>query len=426
MKVLWVNSRYFVSGGPETYMFAAAEMLESAGHEVVPFSARYDRNRETPWSEYFVSPVAGDDEVYFREHARSLRNLTRGLQRAFYAPDVRASLSELIRVADPDVAVVQQYLRKLSPAVLVALREAEVPIVVRLSDFAMVCPAATLLRDGRTCQRCLTNGLAWSVRYRCVQDSFGVSAVACASMWFAKWRKYFDLIDYYLAPSAVMREQMIAGGYDASRIVVLPTFVDSARTHIDDARARRIVYVGRLSPEKGLDVLLDAFDRVVRQDGSRDIELLLAGGGEDSYVAGLVARARRISPQVKFVGVLDADAVRRLLCGALISVVPSLCYENLPNAMLESLAAGTPVAASDLGSMTDVLRGTDAGFLFRPGDPGDLAESLVALLREPDTLKRMSRSARHLAETRYSPDAHLRGLLRVLNAAVERGDRIGD
>jgi glycosyltransferase involved in cell wall biosynthesis len=113
--------------------------------------------------------------------------------------------------------------------------------------------------------------------------------------------------------------------------------------------------------------------------------------------------------------------VRRLLSGAQLSVVPSLWYENLPNALLESLAAGTPVAASDLGSMAEVLRGTDAGFLFRPGDPGDLAKGLVSLLLRPDTLTRMSMSAVALAESRYSPERHLRGLLRVLETARETG-----
>jgi len=421
VKVLLANYRYFVSGGPEKYMFAVTEMLERAGHEVIPFSVRYARNCETPWSQYFVEPIAGDDELYFRDHSRSLGALTRGLQRAFYAPDVHASVSRLVATAKPDVALVQHYLRKLSPSLLVALKEAGVPIVVRLSDFGMVCPEAHLLRDGRVCRRCITHGLYSSVLYRCVQGSAGVSAVTCASMWFGKWRKHFDLIDYFIAPSAILREEMIEGGYDGSRIVVLPTFVDAAQFDPDGVRKRRIVYVGRLSPEKGIEVLLDAYERVLRREGLSDVELLIAGEGERAYAGQLVARARRVSQQVKFVGTLDAEGVRRLLSGALLSVVPSLCYENLPNAILESLAAGTPVGASDLGSMAEVLRGTDAGFLFRPGDPSGLAEGLVSVLLRPDTLTRMSTSARALAESRYSPERHLRGLLRVLEAVRDSG-----
>jgi glycosyltransferase involved in cell wall biosynthesis len=126
-------------------------------------------------------------------------------------------------------------------------------------------------------------------------------------------------------------------------------------------------------------------------------------------------QGQRVSQQVKFVGTLDAEGVRRLLSEALLSVVPSVCYENFPNAILErSLVAGTPVAASALGSTRAVLRGTDAGTLFGPGDVGNLADRLVCVPSQADTLNRMNRAARIHAADRYGPDRRLRGLPRVL------------
>ena len=418
MKVLWINYRYFVSGGPETYMFAATDLLERAGHDVIPFSLRYSRNRETPWAGFFADPIAGDDEVNFSDQSRSVRTVTRGLQRSFYAPDVRDAVSRIIGVAKPDVAMVQHYLRHLSPSVLVALKRAGVPIVVRLSDFGMVCPKSVMLRDGRICRSCVTLGLLSSVRYRCVRDSLPVSVVACASLIFVRWRKFFDLIDCFIAPSAIMREEMIAGGYDGSRIVVVPTFVDATGFDVARARDRRIVYVGRLSPEKGLHVLLDGFERMRREPRLRDVELHIVGDGDPAYRSGLVSLGRSMGRLVKFTGPLGAQAVRDTLATSLLSAVPSMCYENLPNSMLESLAAGTPVVASDLGSMGDVLRGTNAGLLFRPGDANDLAAGLTSLLLDPDRVRRMSKSARTLAESRYSPDKHLSSLLDVFERVI--------
>lgn len=419
MRVLVANYRYFVSGGPEQYMFAVTAMLEGAGHEVVPFSARYARNRDTAWSTYFVDPIAGDDEIYFRDHSWTVGALTRGLRRAFYAQDVYDNVSKLAAAARPDVALVQHYLRKLSPSLLVALKQVGVPIVVRLSDFGMVCPEAHMLRKGRVCHACISHGLWPSIGYRCVQGSFAVSAVAAASMWFAKWRRYFDLIDYFISPSATLRDVMVAGGYDASRIVVLPTFVDAARFASDGPRDRSIVYVGRLSPEKGLDVLLDAYGEMRRGSRLDDVELIIAGEGEQTYASRLAARAQLAPGKVRLVGRLDADGVQRLLCRALVSVMPSICYDNLPNALIESLAAGTPVLASDLGSLAEAIRGTNAGLLFRPGDHRELAGGLVSLLSDADTLRRMSQSARELAQSRYSPRAHLAGLLAVFRDARE-------
>lgn len=422
VKILLVNHRYFVSGGPERYMFGVSDMLQRTGHEVVPFSVRYRENLPSPWSKYFADPIAGEDAVYFRQHPRSLGALVRGLQRTFYAPDVFSDVSRLVAVAKPDVALVQHYLRKLSPSVLVALKDAGVPIVVRLSDFGMVCPAATLLREGSVCRLCVRGNMLASVRYRCVQGSLGVSAVACAALWFARWRRYFDCVDYFVAPSATLRAEMIDGGYDGSRIVVVPTFVDASQFDHGRARERRIVYVGRLSPEKGIDTLLDAFGRLAAREQFADLELVVAGSGDEAYAGQLRAKAAVITSRVRFVGMLDHAGVRDLLSSALLSVVPSLCYENLPNSLLESLAAATPVAASDLGSMAEVLRDTDAGLLVAPDDSRALADAMASVLRQPDTLAHMSRSAVELAERRYSPEVHLEGLLRVLGAAMSSGE----
>ena len=416
MKIVLINYRYFVSGGPERYMFALADLLEQAGHQVVPFSVGYALNRQTPWSPYFAAPIAGDDEVYFRNHTWSPRSVARGLQRAFYAPDVYENLRRLVDVAAPDVAFVQHYLRKLSPSVLVALKDAGVPIVVRLSDYGMVCPEAHLLRRGRVCRLCIERGLWSSITHRCVQDSYLVSAVACASLAFAKWRRYFDLVDYFVSPSATLRDEMVLAGYDPCRIVVLPTFV-AADAQPLATRSRSIVYVGRISPEKGIDVLVDAYERMTRHPDLADIELIVAGEGGTAYSQRVVDRAQRTSPGIRFLGGIDGHAVRKLLASALISVVPSLSLENLPNALLESLAVGTPVIASDLGSMHEVLWNTGAGVLFPPGDSEKLAEHLTAALRSPDKLAEMGASARLLAKTRYEPQLHLKGLTDLLRMA---------
>jgi glycosyltransferase involved in cell wall biosynthesis len=421
VRVLLVNYRYFVSGGPERYMFGVSDLLERAGHEVVPFSIRYRQNRPSEWSSYFADPVGDDCEVYFRDERLSAGTIATGLRRSFYASDVHHRLSELLQVARPDVALVQHYLRKLSPSVLVALREAGVPIVVRLSDFAMVCPEAHLLRDGRVCRECLDHSLLRCVRHRCVQGSAGVSAVASLAMWYAAARRYFDLIDYFVAPSRIMKDSMIDGGFDGDRIVVVPTFVNSSTTGPSRTRHGQVAFVGRISPEKGLHVLIDACHRLLKLPGYEDVKLVVAGNGEGGYAAAVQARASTLPSHIHLLGELDETRVRALLSESAVSVVPSLWYENLPNVMLESLAVGTPVIASDLGSMRDALEGTGAGLLFRCGDSANLARVLGSVLGDAGRLHEMGSAAQRLAETRYSPQAHMAGLLRVLGLARRAG-----
>ena len=173
-----------------------------------------------------------------------------------------------------------------------------------------------------------------------------------------------------------------------------------------------------------MEVLLDGYARMLKDSEQlKDVELLIVGQGESDYGSALRAKAQRISPLIRFTGYLDADAVRKVLSQSLVTIVPSLWLENSPNAALESLAAGTPVLASDLGSMREMLLGTRAGSLFTPGSASSLHLALESLLLSPKTWVEMSQAARALAETRYSPTEHIAKLTAILSSATGASTR---
>lgn len=411
MKICVVNYRYFVSSGPERYLFALLPLLEARGHEIVPFSVRYRQNEPSPWSRYFVSPIAGDDEIMFRQHTWSVTSIGRALGRAFSSREVYEAFSRELRDARPDVAYVLKYERKLSPSIFAALRDQGVPIVVRLSDFNMVCPQQHLVRDGAICELCVGRTTWPSVRYRCVQHSFGVSAVNALGVEYARRRGLYDLVDRFVAPSEVMRQMMVRGGVPPARLQLLPTFVTAHPARPRSQRRRRICFIGRFEPIKGIEVLLDATELLRRGGVGHDVEVVLAG--DTSTPTGDAIRARlreRPISGVTLAGQVDHAAVIELLQSSLASIVPSLWYENLPNALLESVACGTPVVASDLGSLRDILSGTGAGVLFSPGDAAGLAEAIRAALTEPSG-GQMAERALAIARDRHDPERHVDALL---------------
>jgi glycosyltransferase involved in cell wall biosynthesis len=417
VRICLVNYRYFVSSGPERYLFGVKELLEERGHEVVPFSVRYGRNEPSPWSDYFVPPIAGDDEVRFRQHSWNVASVRRALERAFYSPEVHDALARLLRDARPDVAYVLHYMRKLSPSVLTALHEAGVPTVVRFSDFAMVCPQAHMVRSDRICELCVRRGPWPSVPFRCVQGSLGASAVNAAAMQWGRRKGFFDLPAAFVAPSRVMVDKMVEGGMPASKMHHLPTFVRAREPRPFAERARRVCYVGRIERIKGLVTLFDAWEMLCR-DGMRDVELVVAGDLDTPCGRSLEQRLReRPIPGVTLAGQLDEAGVVELLQSSQLSVVPSLWYENTPNSLLESLACGTPVVTAELGSMCEMICDTRAGVLFDPGDAVSLAAALQAALESP-SLERMGREAHLLATTRYAPETHVDGLLQVLGGVL--------
>ena len=233
MKICLVNYRYFVSSGPERYLFAVKSLLEARGHEIVPFSIHYRQNEPSPWERYFVRPIAGDDEIMFRQHSWSASSVRRALERTFSSREVYDALSRELHDARPDVAYVLKYERKLSPSVLSALHDHGVPIVVRLSDFSMVCPQQHLVRNDHVCELCVGRRPWPSVLFRCVQRSFGASAVNALALEYARRKGFYGLVDAFVAPSDIMRQKMVQGGVPASRIRHLPTFVK-----LHPARAR--------------------------------------------------------------------------------------------------------------------------------------------------------------------------------------------
>jgi len=411
MKILIANYRYFVSSGPERYLFNIKKKLESVGHEVAPFSVRYARNEPTPYEKHFVSPLGAADEVYFEQHKRSPRAFAKTLSRLFYAPDVEQAVANLAGSFKPDVAYVLYYLRKLSPSLLTGLKKRGVPIVVRLSDYGMFCPEHHCLRDGHPCTLCIDGDLSNSVKHRCVKGSLAISALDAAATLFHRKRGYFDLIDQFVTTNPFMTEMMIKAGYPASRLTCIPTFtdIDAFQPLIPKPEPPYIAFVGRLDPTKGVHVLLDAMIHLKQTRGAPP-RLRIAGVEHNAdYVASLKVQAERggLQDLVEFLGPLPAHEVGGLMRGAQALIMPALWFENLPNTIIESFACGTPVIASDIGSLSRTIVDGENGLLAKTGDAVDLAAKIDTLMRDPKMAMRMARAARHAAETTYSPDRHL-------------------
>ncbi len=405
-------------------MFNVADALAKHGHEVVPFSIRYGRNQPTPYSGYFVEPLAGRDEVYFRQHRKTLKALLRTLSRLFYAPDVASAVARLARDTHPDVAYVLNYLRKLSPSLLVGLKRIGVPIAARLSDYVMLCPQAHCLRDGQPCELCVRGNLLPSIRYHCIQNSYAASALNVMATTYHRGMRFFDLIDVFVTPTRFMHDKMVMAGYPEARLRHIPTFVDSSVFHPAPGlpEENRIVYAGRLVPSKGIHVLVSSIAELRAARPDLKLIVSLAGSGVDEYAENLkrTVRSLGLDDSIRFVGELDVSGLSSLLSNAKLCVVPSLWYENLPNAILESYACGVPVLASSLGSVVECVEDGRTGYLFRPGDAHQLAERLAYCLDRPAHLAEMGRNARKLAQTTYSIEGHLDKLETLFDELVRR------
>jgi glycosyltransferase involved in cell wall biosynthesis len=297
----------------------------------------------------------------------------------------------------------------------------KVPIVVRLSDYQMICPQAHCLRDGVPCELCVGGSLYSSIRFRCIKGSKAASIINYAATKYHLTRGYFNQIDKFVLTNEFAKQMMLKGGYDDSRVVVIPTFVKlSTVSNLDAYRGEYITYIGRLDPTKGVELVVKAFCDMYETGQADNIRLIVIGEGSERYKSKLMAITQQhgACDNIQFLGQLEKEDVDSYLAGALMNVVPSRWYENLPNVVLESFSAGTPVIASDIGSLSEMLEGGKAGLLFESGSSSDLSTKIAELVADKERLQRMSVVCRRIAREKYSQQEHVARLLAVFEDMI--------
>lgn len=420
MKILIIHYRYFISGGPERYLFNLKGLLEEYGHKVIPFSIRYSKNIKTEFSKYFVDPPSKDGEIYFRDQTWDFRGFVKTIERCFYSKEIYNKLKQLIIDTKPHYAIVLQFGRKLSPSVLDALNDNQIPFIVRVSDFGMICANSHFLRRQKICELCINGDLFYSVRYKCVQNSFGASLINFAANKLHHYMKSYQKIRYYAVPSLFTMKKMIEAGFLPEMLVHVPTFIDNNTLRNKTKKSNQIIYLGRIDRTKGVHLLLEAI-KILHKNSFDNFKCIIAGTGPDRYRNQLqrYLKSNNIS-NVHFTGQLDKTQLNVLVQASIFSVAPSLWYDNMPNAVLESLALGTPVIASNHGSFPEIIKNGSNGLLFEPHDTEDLSRKMEFLLDNNDVISMMSENAETYIKNNHSPHQHYIKLMDLYSELINK------
>jgi glycosyltransferase involved in cell wall biosynthesis len=313
---------------------------------------------------------------------------------AIWSRNALRDLSCAVRRFAPDVVHCHNLFPMLSPAVLRAAA-GDAAVVMTLHNFRLMCLPATFLRDGRVCEDC-RGRIPWrGVVRRCYRDSLAGSGTLAVSITAHRMFRTFDYVDRFLAVSAFVREKYISSGFAGGRISVKPNFAWPTERRIGEREG--YLYAGRLSREKGLAALMDAWHAV-------DAPLLVAGDGPEA------GDLRRRAPRnVRFLGAVDAEVAKGLMAQARAVLLPSICYEGAPRALVEAYAAGTPVVATRIGALAELVQHGRTGFLVAQGEPHGWADAVMRL-DDPAEANRLGERAFHTWRERYSPERALRDL----------------
>lgn len=412
MKILMANYRYFISGGPEKYMFNIKKVFEQKGHQVVPFSIKSSKNVETEYRDFFVEPIGGMEKVYFKEYKKDLKTLSQLVSRSFYSLAVKEAFKTEIKYVNPDVVYILHFINKLSPSIIDGAKEMGKKVVVRLSDFFLLCPRFDFLYKQAVCEECLTKGLFTAIRKRCVQDSLPVSLIRVLSMYYHNLLKIYDRVDAFVCPSAFLAQKLIESGFDSKKIFYIPTFIDSVNI-TPKFEGDYILYFGRLTKEKGVEYLIKAMQLI-----SNGITLKIVGENtcQEAVELQKYVDENRLT-NIQFLGFQSGIALEQLIKNSKFVVVPSIWYDNMPNVILESFAYGKPVVASNIGSLPEVVDDGINGLLFKPADINELANK-IEQLNDERKITEMGLNARRKVEQIYSQDIHYQKLINILQEAI--------
>jgi glycosyltransferase involved in cell wall biosynthesis len=392
LRVLVLHSQY--SSGPASGENRVVEdeirLLREAGHEV----------------HSFVPPAPEGSGL----------GLVRAGVDAVWSTSAVATVTRLLAEHAPTVVHVHNLFPVLSPAVLRAASAGAASVVVTLHNYRLLCLPATFLRDGRICEDCLGR-LPWrGVVHGCYRGSVGGSGAIATSLAVHRALRTFDRVSLFAAVSDFVKEKHVSAGLPTERIVLKNNFSwPSPSPSPSPSRwgpGDYFLYLGRLSAEKGLRTLVQAWANV-------PAPCLIAGDGPDR--AELEASA---PANVEFLGLVSPDMGVDLLRGARALVLPSTWYEGAPRSILEAYAAGVPVIASRTGGLPELVEQDVTGLLTPPSDAVALAAAARRLL-DGDTRLRMGDAARRRWESQYTPEIGLRGLERLYaDAAMRRPSRL--
>ncbi|WBQ02708.1 glycosyltransferase family 4 protein [Kribbella sp. CA-293567] len=395
MRVAMLHNRYRSGqpSGENTVVDQTTDFLRTSGHVVELYAQHSDDIAQMSRKDRALLPF------------RSVWSFT----------DER-DLTFRLQSARPDIVHVHNTFPLFSPSVLRAAARQNLPVVATLHNFRLMCANGVLQRDGGPCESCIGK-IPWrGAVHGCYRDSKVQSLPLVAGITVHRtlntWQRYVTTL---IAPSEFVRSRYVAGGFDPDRIVVKPHAVAHSGA-VREGAGEAVVFLGRLTEEKGFADLLSAWDASLGQ-------LVVVGDGPLRAEAD--ERARR-DPSVRVLGALPWMECMEVLRSASALVVPARSYETFGLVVIEAFAHGVPVVASRIGALEELVDDGETGALVSPGDTEALRKALGVLV-EPATSIAFGQRARQVYLDRFTPERDLAATERIYTDAIARhaADRNG-
>lgn len=384
MKILFIHNFYRQAGGEDKVVANEMRILENGGHQVTLLAFHNDA---------------------FKRSFKTLKSL-------FHNQHAFQQTKDKIQQFRPDLIHVHNFFYTASTAVFKAAEEAKVPVIQTLHNYRSICISALLMRNHAPCELCVNQMIPWQgIKYQCFQGSSGKSAVLAGLIAWQKYTKAWTTrVQKVIALTSYAKHKILNSslGIHSNQILVKANSVDDFGLSPWQHRENYLLFVGRLSSEKGIQVLLEASQHTqlnirVIGDGPLANRVQIASENQDNL--------SYLGPQKHTIVMQQVKACKGLL-------MPSLWYEGLPNTILEAFSTGTPVLASDIDNLNQIVRNQENGLTFKMGDGKDLADKAEVLCSNQTKWSDLAKNARESYEQLYSHTINFQQLIDIYQEAI--------
>lgn len=393
MKILLVHN-FYGSEAPsgENQVFEAEKnLLIDKGHEVEVFTRSSDEIRN-----------------------KGLFGILRGALSVIWNPFSKIAIQKKINKFKPDIVHVHNTFPLISPSIFYFFNK-KIPKVLTLHNYRLLCSAGIPMRNNSVCTQCIDKkSILPALKYKCYRKSRLATLPIALNIEFHRIIGTWETkVDAFIVLSDFQKKKLSAGGINSSKIHVKPNFYAGKPPLVPyNIRSNYAVFVGRLSDEKGIKTLVDAWVKW----GNNAPELRIVGDGPLNSNLQLLAK----NVNIKFLGQVSFEHTQFQISRSKLLILPSECYEGFPMVIREAFALGTPVAVSNLGPLPTIVKDNVNGVIFEPWQPDSLLNVVKHLWNSPDELSILSKGARTSFETLYNEEANYIGLTNIYKAAMKK------
>jgi glycosyltransferase involved in cell wall biosynthesis len=390
MKILQCHNFYRFPGGEDQVFHDESWLLKNHGHDVYHY-LRDNRDIDTMPRVDLVKAT-----IWNRQTINELQ--------------------ALIEQVTPDLIHFHNTFPLISTSAYHTAKSFDIPIVQTLHNYRYMCPSATLFRNGKECHACIDKKVAIpAIIHKCYRsDRKATALTATATAIQRSIKKSFQLVDRFIALSEHSRRHFERAGLPPSKILVKPNFV-RPDPGIKESSHPHAVFVGRLTQEKGINTLLEAWQPTLNNP-LQDIPIRIIGQGP---LEQQVRHSAEHNQNISYLGQMKHDEVLKEVAKARLLVFPSIWPEPFGRSMIEAFATGTPVVASNTGSIPEIVENEYNGLHFAPGNALDLQRKVARLFHDQTLLAQTGLAARMTFERRYTPQQNIDVLHQAYAEAID-------